>query len=107
MLDGSGPGSESTGGHNRKEIRIRNKVLLLDNAVVALGREYAGEREPVVKHAEARSDHTFRLPAAARAWRPGETYARREISPVVDIGLRLITQPETEREVRTRPPVVP
>ena len=62
LLDGAGghwSGQSRDGGHGGKKVRVRDYVLLLDHAVVALGGENVREAEAVVKHAESGADHAL------------------------------------------------
>src|ERR1039457_2328804 len=94
-------------GYRRKEIRICDHILLLDNAVVALGREHICQAEAVVKHAESPADHALWLRLSGfPAGRPGNANSRSEIPRVVYIGLRLVAQPEAQCEVRPRFPLI-
>src|SRR5258707_640320 len=65
------------------------------------------EREAIVKHPEPGAQDSFRAGVLGAPFgRPGHADARREIAPVVDVGLCFVAQPKTQREVRPRAPVV-
>ena len=93
--------------NHREEVRICDHVLLLKDAVIPLRSERIRQAEAVIEHAESGAQHGLRpgvLGAGSRG--PGQADARREVMPVVDVGLRFVAQAEAQGEVRPRPPVV-
>jgi hypothetical protein len=89
--------------NRREEVRIRDHELPLNDAVVTQRGQGVREREAVVKYSEAGADHGLRERIlAACPWRPRDSDARRDITPVVDVGLRFIAQPQTRREIWRR-----
>src|SRR5580700_4563902 len=62
LLDGAGwhrSGQARAGGDGGKKVRICDYVLLLEDAVVALGSEKVRESESIIKYAESGADHAL------------------------------------------------
>src|ERR1700676_3324086 len=70
------------------KIRIRDHVLLLSDAVVALRCQHVLFAEAIVENAESAAQNQF-WPGIVLALsrRPGESDARRPISPIMNVGL--------------------
>src|SRR5215510_2411208 len=94
-------------GNRREEVRIRNHELPLNYAVVTQRGQGVREREAVVKDSEPGADHGLRARVLASSLRrPCDSDARRDITPIVDVGLRFIARPQTQREIWSHTPVV-
>src|SRR6266545_4457876 len=100
-------GQRGERGNRREEVRIRNHELLLNDAVVTQRGQGVREREAVVKDSEPGADHgIWTRVLGAGSGRPRDSDARRDITPVVDVGLRFVAQPQTQCEIGTHTPVV-
>src|ERR1051326_2558424 len=90
-----------------EEIRIRNHVLLLHYPVIARGGERVGEGEAIVKNAGTGAQNFLRFRRfGGRSRRPGQRQARREVSPIMNVALRFVSQPEIQGKPGVDPPVI-
>src|SRR5262245_55684351 len=86
--------------NGRKEVGIRHDELLLPDAVVAKRCHRVCQPETVIKKPETRPGHGL--------WRERPCHAnpRRKVMAVVNVGLRFVTEAETQSERRPDFPVV-
>src|SRR6266850_7918789 len=84
----------------RKEIRIREYVLLLADAVAAKRRHGVCQPETIIENAESRAGHGFRRQS------PRDAGPRRQVMPVTNVGLRFVTEAEAYGQRLTDFPVV-
>ncbi len=89
-----------------KEGWIVHYVLLLNDSVIAHCSQSVRQIEAIVEHPESAAHHGFRSRLALGSGRPRESDAGRKIMPVMNIGLGLIAQTETQGEIGTHAPVV-
>ena len=89
----------------REEVRVVDDELLLHYAVKALGGECIGEAKAIVEDPEAGADDSVERFRGC-SWRPRHTDSRSKIAPIVDVGLRFVTQAEAGGEVRANFPVI-
>src|SRR5207253_1911942 len=93
-------GQRSNRRDRRKEVRIRDRVLLLADAVLPQRRHRIRQRETIEKDAGAGANDGL--------WThgPRDSDARTEIVRVVNVGLILVTQAGTQRQILSYFPVV-
>ena len=97
--------SANSTGDGRVEIRVRDDILLLDQAVVTICGQNIRKWKAIVKDAVSCANHGF-VGTRTASRRPCGCQARRKIASVVDVGLHFISQSKIDGQIRPHAPIV-